>query len=593
MTKLFESGGTTNIGPQHQRGGGGGGIHQATVKAAPMKTSPFGKQGRAPVKAAAAKAPTTKAPDKKAPVDRGGMDSGQRQETWKSSQQEKNIADRAAGTPQTKIPLDKPVFKPSADDLSALHIGGEGLGMALTGDIKSQLDALITAEGSGRKDYDWLNMGAPQGVSEAGLFLSSAADHAANNVSVLTIDDTMLSKIRQAQSGTGETKTWGDTMMERYRNEGNKVYISGGNILSMGDPKQAELINQRNNIENFRMGALNMIEGHRLEQREVARSAITQGYQMAQQGLSNVGQAQAAQISADASRAVAGLHQQSARETEASRRAGALEIQTLAGTQQQEAIGVEGTEQRKTARVTGEEQRKGMRVGGEEERKAIQERTAGQLEIVGKEGENRLAEVEKQGQNMLSQLDRQFEGEGRLLEMTQDYNVDIQNNQQQFQSAENEKQRALDEGDQENFRYQVNVQATLEREKMELQRWEKNVDTMLSLGENPAALYYLNSTGMLKSILGGGGALGPNMNVADIVGDLTAIIDPAKVPNIQGFNSLSHIEQEILGFNLSATRGFGEGELQRTMQGGTPFTRGQESQIRVGGTRNPFETGNI
>ena len=598
MTKLFESGGTTNIGPQHQRGGGGGGLHQAYVKAAPQKTSPFGKQGREPTKPAT---PKTAAPKTETPKTSGGDSGGYSNETNRFK-----IANDAAKAAKNVEVSNEQVFTPTGDDLSAMHVGGAGLGGdVLTGSIKTQLEALKTAEGAGRSDYNWTTMGEPQGVSESLLFLSSAAYHPANNISIVDIDQAMLANLKETERrGEGAAKEWAASMLESYEQGGSKVYIQGDKILSSGNRADAELINQRNNLETYRMGALNMVEGHRLEQRDIARGAITQGFQMAQIGLTNVGSAQAAQISADASRYTAQVGAQTAERTEASRRAGALEIQTLAGQQEQEAITAGGKEARATAvtggeqeRLTvatrGEQDRQGMRVMGEEERKGIQERTSGRLQEIDRETAGRLDTVRQQGANMMSQLDRQFEGEGRLLEMTQDYNVEIQQTQQQFQASESAKQRALDEGDQENFRYQVNVQAMVKREENQLRRWEKNVDTVLALGQNPAMLFHLNSTGMLPSILGDGGNLGSGMNVTDIVGELTAIIDPANVPNIQGFNTLSHIEQQILGWNLSATRGFGEGDLQRTMQGGTPFTRGQQSQVRVGGTRSPFEAGNI
>ena len=495
------------------------------------------------------------------------------------------------------------------ESFSAMHVGGAGLGdsQVLTGDIRARLEAMKNVEGPGREGYSWDEMGAPQNPNEARQFLVNAADHEANGVAVIDIDEGMLQNIqrglRLADQGSDEYK-WAKSMDENYKMRGSKAYILGDRILDMSNPEDAKLINQRNNIEQYRAVSNSMIESHRLEQNQMAKDVIHQGFSMAQIGLENVGSQEVAQIGADASRDVARIGAERDVQLEGSRRAGENELQQMRGTQATSQIGAtgaqtrlnisaEGAQARENIGAEGAQQRRNIETEGEQTRQNIYAQSAGRLSEIDAESSGRIAQIRQEGANMLASIDRQSNQESQLLEMSQSHAMALQENAQAFQASQQELNRAVERGDQENVRYQTNMQAMLAREKLQTQRWEKNIDTVLALGENPAMLYHLNETGMLKSILGNDNSLGGGTSLSDIVGDLTAMIDPAKMPNIQGYNMLSDLEQKVLGWNLGATRGMSAEGIQQSLQGGTPFTRGQQSTVKVGSARNPFQAGNI
>ena len=505
------------------------------------------------------------------------------------------------GQPPTSTP-------PPAASYSALHVGGAGLqdSQVLTGEIKTRLEALKNIEGPGREGYSWDEMGAPQNPNEARQFLVNAADHEANSVAIIDLDEAMLQNIQRgmrATEGSAEYN-WAKSMDDHYKTKGSKVYIIGDKILDRSNAADAKLIQQRDSIEQFRAVSNSMIESHRLEQNQMAKDVIFQGFDMAQIGLQNIGSQESAQISAQGARDVARIGAERDVQIEGSRRAGAKEIQEMQGAQATSQIGAtgtqarlniaaEGAQTRENIGAEGAQQRRNIQTEGEEARKGIYAQGATRLSEIGAESSARLDQIRQEGANMIAQIDRQSNQESQLLEMSQSHAMALQDNQQAFQTAQNELNRAVERGDQENVRYQTNMQAMLAREKLQTQRWEKNIDTVLALGENPAMLYHLNQTGMLKSILGDNGNLGSGVSLNDVVGDLTAMIDPAKMPNIQGYNMLSDLEQKVLGWNLGATRGMSAEGIQQSLQGGTPFTRGQQSTVKVGSTRNPFQAGNI
>ena len=581
--------GTGGAGGSRTRGGGGGKGNLPGPRGATQET------------------PKVEAPKVTPPKDTSPKTGGYSNESNRFKQANDAAAAAAAnnqqqgGQPPTATP------DPS-QSYSALHVGGAGLGdsKVLTGEIKSRLVTLKATEGPGREGYSWDSMGAPQNPNEARQFLVNAADHEANNIAIIDLDDAMLNNIQRGlrqDAGSAEYQR-AKSMDDHYKNQGSRVYILGDKILNRGNSDDSKLMQQRDNIEQYRAVANSMIESHRLEQNQMAKDVIYQGFDMAQIGLQNVGSQEAARISADASRDVARIGAERDVQLEGSRRAGEKELQEMRGAQATSQIGAtgaqtrlniaaEGAQTRQNIGAEGAQQRRNIQTEGEQTRQNIYAQSAGRLSEIDAESSGRLAQIRQEGANMIAQIDRQSNQESQLLEMSQGHAMALQENQQAFQASQNELNRAVERGDQENVRYQTNMQAMLAREKLQTQRWEKNIDTVLALGENPAMLYHLNQTGMLKSILGDNGNLGNGMSLNDVVGDLTAMIDPAKMPNIQGYNMLSDLEQKVLGWNLGATRGMSAGDIQQSLQGGTPFTRGQQSTVKVGSTRSPFEAGNI
>ena len=89
--------------------------------------------------------------------------------------------------------------------------------------------------------------------------------------------------------------------------------------------------------------------------------------------------------------------------------------------------------------------------------------------------------------------------------------------------------------------------------------------------------------------------VGPSLLGQDtegLINDLTASIDPGDLPNIQTYNPMSALQQQIANFRAGATKGMTPESMQEYLQGSSPFTRGQRSTIRVGSRANPFETTN-
>jgi hypothetical protein len=621
MTKLFSSDGTKDIGPQYQRrggppGGGGPGSGARVSTYTPKAT------GFAAFKEAAAK-PATSAPaaqgGSRTPVkstgagpakpDTGDADraASQAAAAAAQAQTEKERAEREAAA---KKEADEKLKKgtPPKDYTSLLGVEGAGQDRTalLTGGLMAEFEALQMASGSARSKYNYQSAGTPQNPAEAMLFLSQATQSEANNIYTMDITPEMYEEASYALAqgeivaGTREAD-WANSLINSYRTEGPTMYILDGKPLSKAN--DSALINDYTKIENFKSVALNMIEGEREMKQDFVYGAVVHGQDMALTAAQNYGSAETAKIAAQAQLEATRI---STRSQEAQ--------QAMAGRQEQEAITASGREARLTATRAGEqerlttetrgaqerqaitargtEERAAITTAGEQERKSQQERSAQQMEQVRAEIQSRERVVTEQGQQMMAQIDREMSGQRTLLSMQQSGEQSLQDNRQEWQATEQDKDRALRNGELNEVRRATMAQEELKREEMAMMRDQNNITNLMTIAANPAMLYHLDESGIL------GGLVGYNIGGQDIttlIGDLTASIDRDKpLPNIQDFNAMGQRMQDIESWRMGASRGMTSEGVQDYVQSTSPFSREGRSPIRVGrGGRAPFSEGRI
>jgi hypothetical protein len=592
MTKQFSSGGTKDIGPQHQRPGGGGpgsrGPARVTTGKKMTTTTPFAKRKTdAPAKPKS----TTYVPLNQ----RTQKDRETKGQTFDTSGSMVTASNQMS---ETFKPSEKTTVPTAIDYTSSLAIGGAGIDQSalLTGGLKAQFDALGEASGPARKNYHWKDLGAPQNPNEAIDFLSQATQSPANDVYTMEITPEMFHQADMAIENnllTGTDLQWANDLRRQYQFGGPTAYIYEGKILNHSD--DVDMIADYDRIQQFKAIALNMVEGERQMKQDFVYGAVAHGQDMALQGSRNIGSAEAARIAAQSAEQTARISAQSAIETQTLAGEQAL-AQIAAGAEEERATGraleeARGGEARKTARVTGEEQRKGYAAAGTEERKTQRERAAQQMEQLTAELQSRERIIRTQGEQALANIDREMAAQGVLLEMSQTGDMALQQNRQEHLAEENNKNRAIQYGDLAEVVRSNMAQEDIKRREIVLKQEQNNITNLITIAKNPALLFHLNETGILPGLVG---TSIQGESLAGMIGDLTATLDPNKpLPSIQSYNSLSPVMQQYADWQAGATRGFGEGGMQAYLRGASPFTRGQETQIRPGSSRSPFSQGVI
>jgi hypothetical protein len=597
MTKLFSSGGTKDIGPQHQRRGifSGPPDHRASARVSSAKPKPTG------FAAFKANTPTKLKSDSKAAP---------------GSIQAKR--DAAAKIPKSsdkppKPPVIQPKFEqtgkskaPEAIDYtSSLAIGGAGVDKTklLHGGLKAQFDALEQASGVARNKYNWKDLGAPQNPNEAIMFLSQATQNQANDIYTLEISEEMFHQADDAiEQGllTGSDLQWANDMRRQFQFGGPTAYVLDGKILNHSDDR--DLISDYDKIQQFRAVSQNMIEGERQMKQDFVYGAVAHGQDMALQSSRNLGSAEAARISAQSAEQTARISAQSARETQQlageqaiaqgkQARETGMALEQERGKEERLTTETRGVEERATVKVRGAQERETLGTAGIEERKTQAEAAGFQMEQLEKRLASDEENIRTQGAQRLAQIDREMAAQGSLLDMAQAGDMALQENRQEHAAEEGNKNRALQLGDAREVNRSNMAQEQLKRDEMRMLREQNNITNLITIASNPALLFHLDASGILPGLVG---TSIQGEDLAGMIGDLTASLDPNKpLPNIQGYNSMSPVQQDIESWSASATRGFGEGGMEGYLQGGSPFSRGQQSQIRAGSSRSPFNQGVI
>ena len=216
---------------------------------------------------------------------------------------------------------------------------------------------------------------------------------------------------------------------------------------------------------------------------------------------------------------------------------------------------------------------------------AMREKHAADRQTLERQIQAEQQSQQRERDTAMLKIERESEAQGTLLNLDSDLEMERDSFKQQFQQAESAKDRALQTQNLEEYRRAALATEQLQRDRLQLEREGQSLQLLMSVSSNPALLYYMKQSGMLA----GAGETILGQNVETLINDLSASIDPTNLPNIQTYNAMSELEQQIAGTQAGATQGMSQTGMQDYLQGTSPFTRGQRSSIRIGSDRNPFE----
>tara|TARA_B100001123_G_scaffold437058_1_gene568552 strand:- start:545 stop:2233 length:1689 start_codon:yes stop_codon:yes gene_type:complete len=458
--------------------------------------------------------------------------------------------------------------KPNLQGLSGRTVAG------LSGSLHDQFMALDALEGVVRDKYTWNESGQPKNPAEAALFLSQARGSEANELMTIMPGSIIASDVVDT--------AWLDEYNKASSYGSRAVYLNpDGSIVESG----TQLHSDRMKLESYRDIATGMLEDQRQEKRELFNNAITHGYDMKYQQASLDSQNKLSQLQIDAQKEIAAAER-------------ALEEQLA--TKQRELTASEGAAERAVrkdisaseiagrkdiTRMQGSQALEQIKAEGNVQMEAMREKHASDRQILERQIQAEQQSQQRERETALLKIERESEAQGTLLSLDSDLEMERESFKQQFQKAEAAKDRALQTQNLEEYRRAALATEQLQRDRLQLEREGQSLQLLMSVSSNPALLYYMKQSGMLagagESILG--------QNVETLINDLSASIDPTNLPNIQTYNAMSELEQQIAGTQAGATQGMSQAGMQDYLQGTSPFTRGQRSSIRIGSERNPFE----
>ena len=458
--------------------------------------------------------------------------------------------------------------KPNLQGLTGRTVAG------LSGSLHDQFMALDALEGVVRDNYTWNESGQPRNPSEAALFLSQARSSEANDL--MTIMPGSIASMDVTD------QAWMDEYNKASSYGSRAVYLNpDGSIVESG----TQLHSDRMKLESYRDIATGMIEDQRQEKRELFGQAITHGYDMKYQqaGLQNTERITQMQISADREIAAAerALEQQlAAKQRELTASEGAAER-----TMRKDISAAEITGQKDITRMRGTQAMEQIKAEGNIQMEAMREKHAADRQTLERQIQAEQQSQQRERDTAMLKIERESEAQGTLLNLDSDLEMERDSFKQQFQQAESAKDRALQTQNLEEYRRAALATEQLQRDRLQLEREGQSLQLLMSVSSNPALLYYMKQSGMLA----GAGETILGQNVETLINDLSASIDPTNLPNIQTYNAMSELEQQIAGTQAGATQGMSQTGMQDYLQGTSPFTRGQRSSIRIGSDRNPFE----
>ena len=170
------------------------------------------------------------------------------------------------------------------------------------------------------------------------------------------------------------------------------------------------------------------------------------------------------------------------------------------------------------------------------------------------------------------------EGQIAAINLQKEVDMELMETQNRWQSEEANLNRALQLGQMNEVSRASQAKEQLDRDRLALEKEQFNASYILSLANNPALLYHMNESGLLSAF--GDTIMG--QPIADMIGDLTASIDPGNLPNIQTYNAMGEQQQSMQRFSAAAGYGLDEGRFQEYITSTAPYTRGRQSTVRVG-----------
>jgi hypothetical protein len=539
-----------------------------------------------------------------------------------------------------QIETDKPATRDwmtSVEDLFGSELGRGGSTRAVTGDLQAQLGAWSDLEGTFRADYNWTTMGEPRTPKEAFMFLSQAQGDPANQITFTLVgsDDPLFKRAQRILSadatsdgiaafGYNESMlVWANDIIRIATMEGGQLYTRGGEVVT----DQDEIMRYKNMVR-FKATAQVLVNQFRMGRQNLFEWSTKQGYALALETKGAASAAAIARIQQESAEAVANIQAWADSEVEASRaKTAKLQATTqkeisaaevvgradVAGIQATGALDVAGEQSSGALAVAKERSSSGLEIAkeqssgakaveierGTQDVKRIQEQAVldianieakrdADMGLLTEELDVRQSMATQEQDAALLRITRESDAQQILVQLSADLDMELETSKQGWQTAENNKQLAIQEGNlQESIRASF-MQEQIQIEQQQIERETNSLNMLMNISQNPALLYFMKESGMLSGV--GETLLGED--TASLIDDLTASIDPGNLPNIQTYNAMSELQQQISSFRTGATTGMSPKAQQEYLLGASPFTRGQKSTIRVGSRINPFETMN-
>jgi hypothetical protein len=480
----------------------------------------------------------------------------------------------------------------------------KGGSKAITGDLQAQLGAFAELEGTFRQDYKFWREGTPQTPKEAFMFLQQAQASDLNTITFTQLDDyhPMVQKARNVKddaSQTDEMRLWASEIVRINDWMGGKLYTRQGTVLT--DPEEIEKYEQ---MVRYKARAQGLIDEHRTGRQNLLEGSIKHGYAMGLESERTASAAAVAEIQERSSKAVAEINAQVDRDIAAIQKKTAEEqMQTQRDISAAEVVGRKEVADIQAAGGLAIEKERSRGAEDVEIQRGIQD-----VNRIREQGKNQIAAIENQRDadmqllqeemtsrerismreqdTQLLKIERESTAQQTLVQLSADLDMELETSKQNWQSAETDKELAIAEGNlQEAIRSNF-MQEQIQIEQQQIERETNSLNMLMNISQNPALLYFMKESGMLSGV-------GPSLlgeDTESLINDLTASIDPGNLPNIQTYNAMSELQQQIANFRTGATTGMTPEAQQEYLQGASPFTRGQRSTIRVGSRANPFET---
>jgi len=481
---------------------------------------------------------------------------------------------------------------------------------SIVGDLQGQLGAWADLEGTFRQNYNWRNQGTPQTPKEAFMFLQQAQGSEFNKITFTQLSDTsaMVTRAYKVIQSAEYDVPVSPEMLRKAKEVvrindymGGRLYTRNGEVVS--DPDD---IASYDKMVAYKARAQTLVDQYRVGRQQLFDGAIKQGYAKELGEQSKVNAEAVAKIQKESAEEVANINATVDREiANIQKKTAEKQMTTQKDISAAEITGRESVAdiQVKGALEVAKEQSRGadelevqrgiqdvnrIRTQGKQDIANIQEKASSDMNLLTEEMSTRERMATREQDVALLKVDRESMAQQTLVQLSADLDMELETSKQSWQSAENDKEMAIQEGNlQEAIRSNF-MQEQIALEQQEIERETNSLNMIMNVSQNPALLYFMKESGMLSGV--GSSLLG--QETESLINDLTASIDPGNLPNIQTYNAMSELQQQISAFRTGATTGMSPEAQQEHLQGASPFTRGQRSSIRVGSRANPFETMN-
>jgi hypothetical protein len=405
--------------------------------------------------------------------------------------------------------------------------------------LDDMIGFIAGASGNLREGYSVFSddpmMRNPTNRKEALHALQEASTHEASGVGIITLTDEALRGLNNAyrNSDNEEMKDYVGSLVA-----GSEIFVDNGVLLNPSNENDKLLMDQRSWL-NEAIGVASDLAHESYELENFGKEKLMEfGFQEATNTSTRLYNAEKDRLTKEHELKMARIEAQ------------------IEAKGRERVVQLTGLENRQTAQL--------------EHDQALEQLEAKQADDI--------AILEAQLFNDQERIRSQTNAQQGLMTVQFEFDTQITQLEQAFMREQAALQHAISLGElQEASRHSRAIEL-LTAQKNEVQSEQNKMAFLTSMAETPAMLYMLREQGVLSQFTGGffGGH-----DVGGMLEDIINAIPEKSRPNIQQFNAMATLSQEMETYTAGATRGYTPDEFKGYVTGTSPYTPGG-AQIRTG-----------